>query len=289
MLLEKLGTSDLTVSKIGYGTYKLGGYGWPTANLKEANHLLETAYQEGINFFDTAPIYGHGLAEEYIGQSLSSVREKIVLATKCGFYFGADKKSQKDLSYDSIMWSVEGSLKRMKSDYIDLLQIHYYDNKTPFNEVARTLKRLKADNVVRYFGVSNCSKSIMKKAVAQLKIIAIQDEYSMVNSKAEERSLKFAREQGLGFIAYSPFAQGLFFEARESICELDVRKYHPLYLDREKYEQVVLEISKFSDKRERMLKFLLEKPGVFPIFSTTNAEHLKSNIKITKSLLEELK
>ncbi|MCX5773701.1 MAG: aldo/keto reductase [Fusobacteria bacterium] len=288
MKQKNLGKSTLEVSRIGYGTYKLGGYGWPGANLTMQHKLLEIAYEGGINFFDTAPIYGYGKSEALIGEVFLNQRDKIVIATKCGFYFENKQKAKKDLSYDSIMWSVEGSLKRMKTDYIDLLQIHYYDDKTPFNEVSRTLKKLRNEGVVKYFGVSNCSQAILKKASEQLKIITVQDEYSMMNRNVEENSLRFATEKDIAFIAYSPFVQGIFFENKHAIIhEKDVRNFHPFYNNKKKYDVCLAEVGKLEAPIRVMLNFLLEKPGVFPIFSTTNSEHLKENIKITNELLEE--
>ncbi len=280
MIYHKLGENGPTVSVLGYGGWALGEEGWPDVEKQSALASLEVAFEEGITFYDTAPFYGRGLSEERIGEVLASVRKQIVIATKCGIHWN-DTKIWLSLSRDDILREVEASLTRLKTDFIDLYQVHWYDQKTPIREVFLTLKDLQKQGIICHIGVCNLSLPLLKKASAIASLVSYQGEYNLLKREIENDILPFCQEKNIGLIAYSPLAQGLLagraFDPTSKAR--DVRKHHPLYKNLSTPPQVSL---------REALAFLLKKEGVSSILiSMTKPDHVRQNVKLVKQILAQ--
>ncbi len=212
MEYRQLGQSDLKVSAIGYGAWGIGGFPfWETEGERTSTKSIEKAFDLGINFFDTAPVYGFGSSEELIGKSLKKVRNKVIIATKCGLKW--DKKAlgsiKKNAKKDSIFQEAEDSLRRLQTDWIDLYQVHWPDVETPQEETMEALLKLQEQGKIRHIGVSNYSIDQMKDCLKKGTIVSLQPEYSLVQRSIEKEITPFCIENKIGIIAYSPLASGV--------------------------------------------------------------------------------
>ncbi|URA09337.1 aldo/keto reductase [Thermospira aquatica] len=278
MIYRKLGNNGPTVSILGYGGWALGEEGWPDVESSSALSSLEVAFEEGITLYDTAPFYGRGLSEKRIGEVLASVRHQIVIATKCGIHWN-DKKIWLSLSRDDILREVEESLTRLRTDFIDLYQIHWYDQKTPLREVFLTLKELQKQGIIRHIGVCNFPLPLLRKASTMAPLVSFQGEYNLLKRDVENDILPFCRENDIGFLAYSPLAQGLLAgRAFDPFSRAkDVRKHHPMYRRLSPFPAVTL---------HEALSFLLEKKEVSSLLiSMTKPHHVKQNVQLIEKIL----
>ncbi len=212
MECRQLGNSDLNVSVIGYGAWGIGGEPfWRTEGEESSIRSIEKAIDVGINFFDTAPVYGFGYSEELLGRALESKRKDVIIATKCGLRW--KKKSLKSIekiaTRESILEEIESSLKRLRTDYIDLYQVHWPDESTPITETMDILLDIQKKGKIRYIGVSNYSVGQMKESLENGQIISLQSMYSMLERDIEKGELPFCVENNLGVICYSPLASGV--------------------------------------------------------------------------------
>jgi len=289
MKYRTLGSSRLTVSLLGYGALALGGDGRDDIDLKEAMATLELAYENGINFFDTAPVYGMGKSEKRLGDFLQGMRQKIVLATKCGLLLDAGGNVRKDISRDAILSDFEQSLKRLKTDYIDLYQIHWPDNRTPYQETFSTLNELQGSGAIGYIGVSNYDPVSLKKASEIAKIVSIQNQYNMLQRQDEAEMLPFCREKNIGYIPYSPLAQGLLSgKISEDYTPPagSARSHNPLFTDRKKFHKALQFTAGLKKPPARTaIRFLLDKPEISTVIvSVTKQHHLQANLKAIEDL-----
>ncbi len=207
-----LGKSDLSVSTIGYGAWGIGGEPfWKTEGEENSIRSIEKAIDFGINFFDTAPVYGFGYSEELLGKVLHSKRKDVIIATKCGLRW--EKKEIKALekrsSKESILEEIDLSLQRLRTDYIDLYQVHWPDETTPIEETMDALLQIQKAGKIRYIGVSNYSVDQMKESLKYGQIVSLQPMYSMLERDIEEEILPFCIENNIGIICYSPLASGV--------------------------------------------------------------------------------
>ncbi|MFN4215813.1 MAG: aldo/keto reductase [Brevinematales bacterium] len=277
MVYRLLGENGCVVSVIGYGGWALGEEGWPDVKTTLALRSLEEAFELGITLYDTAPFYGRGLSEERIGMVLSSVRKQVVIATKCGIQWD-DSRVWLSLARDDILREVEGSLRRLRTDYIDLYQVHWYDQKTSLLEVCRTLQELQRQRVIRHIGVCNFPVGLLAKAVQWMDVVSVQAEYNLVNRKAEEEILPFCQKKHIGFLAYSPLAQGFLagraFDPRSRVK--DVRKHNFLYKSGQWRE--------ITERKEDAFRFLLREDGVTAfLVSMTRPSHVRENVEIVEA------
>ena len=284
MKYVRFGKSSLKVSVIGYGAWALGIKDWPGVDEKEALKTLEDCLACGITFFDTAPVYGFGRSEERLGAVLSSVRKEVIIGTKCGLRWDERGRVFHNLSRDSIVQEIEASLARLKTDYIDLYQIHWPDKKTPLEETMDTLKHLQRQGVIRHIGVSNFSVDILKQAVSLGEIACVQNLYNMLQREAEAEILPFCRKNDLGFICYSPLAQGILagnFNDDFKPGRHDIRRLNPLFRTTKKLQQSILFARTLpGDPLLTALGFLVEQQGVSSILiSMTQRKHLKKNLQ----------
>ncbi len=291
MKYRKLG-ADLTVSLLGYGGWQLGGDGWLDVDLREAIRTLEHCLEAGITYFDTAPIYGYGKSEERLGEVLRAVRKDILIGTKCGLKWEGTRV-YRDTSRDSVLRDIEGSLSRLKTDYIDLYQVHWLDGRTPLSEVLSTMEALRKAGVVRHIGLCNVTGKDIREAVGTLRLASVQSEYNLVNRQAEKEVLPTCQELGVGFIAHMPLAQGLLTGAftRETVLDkADARNLNRLFRNRWEYEACLRLVRKLKEPPARAaLEFLGENPVVSSLIVGMPRERdLRENLLIVNSITEEV-
>ena len=212
MEYRKLGDSDLEVSVIGFGAWGIGGAPfWSTEGDHPSCKAILKAFDLGVNFFDTAPVYGFGHSEELLGKTLKPVRDKVILATKCGLVWDKEQLGaiSKNAKRASILNEIEQSLRRLQTDVIDLYQVHWPDVNTPQEETMETLLEIQAQGKIRHIGVSNYSVEQMKDCLKVGNIVSLQPEYSLLERSIEQNTVPFCQENQVGIIAYSPLASGV--------------------------------------------------------------------------------
>src|SRR5213596_112547 len=208
MQKRKLGKSNLEVSAIGLGCMGMSyGYG-PAGDKEQMISLIRTAVERGITLFDTAEAYGPFTNEELLGEALAPVRDQVVIATKFGFTFEGAKQSGTDSRPQHIKEVAEASLKRLKTDTIDLFYQHRVDPDVPIEDVAGAVKELIQQGKVRHFGLSEAGVQTIRRAHAVQSITAVQSEYSLWWRRPEEEVLPALEELGIGFVPFSPLGKG---------------------------------------------------------------------------------
>ncbi|MDX1260173.1 aldo/keto reductase [Exiguobacterium sp. K1] len=228
----KLGKSNLTVNPIGLGTNAVGGHNlYPNLDEQAGRDLVRVALMNGINFLDTAYIYGPERSEELVGEVWSETveREEVILATK-GAHQLVDGKVVMNNSPEFLKQAVEDSLKRLRTDYIDLYYIHFPDETTPKDEAVAALAELKAEGKIRAIGVSNFSLEQLKEANKDGHVDVYQGEYNLFKRDAEKEILPYIREHGISFVPYFPLAAGLLAGKYDAETKFDdLRKNDPLF------------------------------------------------------------
>ncbi len=212
MEYRQLGKTDLNVSVIGYGAWGIGGKPfWSTEGEENSIRSIEKAIDLGINFYDTAPVYGFGYSEELLGKALQSKRKDVIIATKCGIVWKKKelKAVSKKATRESILEEIDQSLKRLRTDYIDLYQVHWPDESTPIEETMDTLLQVQREGKIKYIGVSNYSVDQMEESLKYGQIVSLQPMYSMLERDVEKEMLPFCIENEIGVICYSPLASGV--------------------------------------------------------------------------------
>jgi len=231
-----LGNSDLRVTPIGFGAWAIGGSGWEFAwgdqDDRESTAAIHEALDAGINWIDTAAVYGLGHSEEVVARALEGVHDRPYVFTKCSMVWGENRQIGHSLKAESIRRECEASLRRLRLDAIDLYQVHWPDPDEEIEEGWATLAALKKEGKLRHIGVSNFSVAQMKRAGAIAPITSLQPRYSLLHREIEPDILPFVARENIGVIAYSPMASGLLTGAMtpERITALpadDWRKRHP--------------------------------------------------------------
>jgi aryl-alcohol dehydrogenase-like predicted oxidoreductase len=202
---------DIKPSNIGLGGEQLGGYGWGKVSEKEMVGVIHKAIDSGINLFDTAPIYGLGHSEELLGATLGHKRRDVILATKVGLIWERGEIFEKftDSSPANIHKEVDMSLKRLKTDYIDIYQIHWPDFNTPIEDTMTAMEKLKKSGKIRCIGCCNFPLALLKEALKYAKVGTTQVPYSLIDREVEKDLLPFCRVNGVGVLVYSPLGRGL--------------------------------------------------------------------------------
>lgn len=214
MRYKPFGKTGLDLSVISVGTWALGGKDMGAVDEKDAIEAIQTMIDNGVNFIDTAPTYGRGASEEIVGKALAGgLRDKVTLLTKCGIRWEEGPKdfskgAIRDSSHDSIMKQVDESLRRLKTDHIDMYLIHWPDVNTPLEETADTLKELKKAGKIRFSGVSNFEPDLLAKLYELDVLDVLQFPYSMVN-RSREALLKEYHEKGVGTMGYGSLGAGI--------------------------------------------------------------------------------
>ena len=210
MEYRKLG--DLEVSVIGYGAWGIGGAPfWNNEGDQKSLNSVKSSFDQGINFFDTAPVYGFGHSEKLIGEAVKPFRDKVIIATKCGLRWDKESLSslRKDASRKSILEEIDQSLKRLGTDWIDLYQVHWPDVETSQQETMETLLEIQEQGKIRFIGVSNYSATQIKECLQYAKVISLQPEFSLLTREIEKETVPICIENNIGIIAYSPLASGV--------------------------------------------------------------------------------
>lgn len=289
---RRLGTSDMEVSVIGFGTWAAGGRGWGNVQTEEVKKTLVQAVEYGVNFFDTAPIYGRGESERVVGEALKPYRDQIYIATKCGLVWDTNGM-RKHNGKESILREMDESLRRLQTDYVDLYQVHWPDPDTPIEETMEALNLILKSGKARYVGVSNFPKDLMEESLKLAPIVSLQSLYNILERKVEKEDLPFVNEHQMGFIPYSPLAQGLLtgkFEASHQIDEKDVRAMNPLFQPENLPRNVAIveqlkEIAKEYNRpvSQVAINWLLKKPGVTSVIcGAKTVKQLQENVKASE-------
>ena len=241
MQKRKLGYSELYLTTIGLGTWAMGGgdwkFGWGPQDDMASVKAIHGALDQGINWIDTAAIYGHGRAEEVVGRAIKGIRNEVIIATKCGRVWEGDSREiGKSLRADSIRREVEASLKRLAIEVIDLYQIHWPEPDEEIEEGWGTVADLVKEGKIRYGGVSNFSLEQLKRAQAIHPITSLQPPYSMFRREIEEEIMAYCGSNQIGIIAYSPMQAGLLTgkftkERAAGLPESDWRSRHPFFME----------------------------------------------------------
>jgi aryl-alcohol dehydrogenase-like predicted oxidoreductase len=292
MLKRKLGKSNLEVSALGLGCMGMSfSYGEPK-DKKEMISLIRTAVDRGITFFDTAEVYGPFTNEELVGEALSPIRDRVVIATKFGFDVSGDKRpgaANVNSQPEHIKQAVEGSLKRLKVDAIDLLYQHRVDPNVPIEDVAGTVKELIQAGKVKHFGLSEAGVKTIRRAHAVQPVTALQSEYSLWWRKPEEEVVPALEELGIGLVPYSPLGKGFLtgkMDANTKFGSTDFRSKLPRFTPEAlKANQSMVDLlgkiatEKGATPAQIALAWLLaQKPWIVPIPGTTKLARLDENI-----------
>ncbi|MDE3212706.1 MAG: aldo/keto reductase [Bacteroidota bacterium] len=304
METRKLGNGGLEVSKIGLGCMGMSFSYYPFPEKKDAINLIHKAIELGVDFFDTAEVYGPYTNEELVGEALHPFRDKVKIATKFGFEIRDGKMVDVNSRPEKIRQAVEGSLKRLKCESIDLLYQHRVDTKVPIEEVAGTVRDLIKEGKVKYFGLSEAGPQTIRKAHAEYPVSAIQSEYSMWTRKHEEDVLPTIEELGIGLVAFSPLGKGFLtgkIDASTKFQDGDFRNILPRFTKeaREANKALLDLITKYADQRKAtpaqiaLAWVMLQKPWIVPIPGTTKIHRLVENlgaadIVLTKEELSEI-
>ena len=283
-----LGNQGLEVSALGLGCMGLSfGYG-PATEKQEAIKLIRTAFEKGITFFDTAECYGPFTNEELLGEALQPFRNEVVIATKFGFQDGDSSKGL-DSSPERIRKVVEDSLKRLKTDYIDLFYQHRVDPNVPIEDVAGAVKELIHEGKVKYFGLSEASAESIRKAHAVQPVSALQSEYSMFFRDAEKEIIPTLEELGIGFVPFSPLGKGFLTGAMTEQTQFDKNDFRNIVPrfseENRKANQALVDLlKKIAAEKEAtpaqiaLAWLLAQKPFIAPIPGTTKLHRLEENI-----------
>ncbi len=210
---RQLGNSDLRLTPIGFGAWAIGGgnwdFGWGPQDDRESVEAILRALDGGLNWIDTAAIYGLGHSEEIVAKALAGTTKKPYVFTKCSMRWNENRQIYRSLKKDSLREELENSLRRLKRDVIDLYQIHWPEPEAEIEEGWEALARFKEEGKVRYIGVSNFNVEQMKRVMKIAPITSLQPPYSLVNPEVEKEILPFCKANNIGVINYSPMASGL--------------------------------------------------------------------------------
>lgn len=293
MQKRKLGNSGLEVSILGFGCMGLNFLDGKGLDKKDAITLLCNAVERGITFFDTAEAYGPYTNEEIVGEALQPYRKDVVIATKFGC-----KDARPAVGLDSrpatIRAVTEASLKRLKTDYIDLLYQHRVDPNVPIEDVAGTVKDLVQEGKVKYFGLSEASVTTIRRAHSILPVTALQSEYSLFWREPENEIIPTLEELGIGFVPFSPLGKGFLTGViNKKLEDIDRRNIIPRFSEENIKANLALvdalsEIAKQKNVTTGQLALawlLAQKPWIAPIPGTTKLHRLEENIGSTNIVL----
>jgi len=298
MQKRKLGSQGLEVSSIGLGCMPMSqSYG--PADEKESIAALHRAIEIGCNFFDTAQVYGPFTNEKLLGLAFHDRRDKVIIATKFGFRFREGKQvgTERDSRPENIREAVEGSLIRLRTDYIDLLYQHRVDPNVPMEDVAGTVGELVKEGKVRYFGLSEAGNANIRRAHAILPVSALQSEYSLWERNLEPEIIPVLLELGIGLVPFSPLGRGFLTGAvkrAEEYPEGDFRRNDPRYQgrnfdDNRKAAKAVFDIATAINVKPAQvaLAWILQKGDfIVPIPGTKHLKYVEENMAASAIRLE---
>jgi aryl-alcohol dehydrogenase-like predicted oxidoreductase len=294
MQKRKLGNSNLEVSALGLGCMGMSFSYGPPADKQEMISLIRSAVERGVTFFDTAEVYGPFTNEELVGEALYPLRDRVVIATKFGFDLSGNDNRPGAAGLNSrpehIKQAVEGSLKRLKVETIDLLYQHRVDPNVPIEEVAGAVKELIQLGKVKHFGLSEAGAKTIRRAHAVQPITAVQSEYSLWTRGPEAEVLPTLEELGIGFVPYSPLGKGFLTGKMDENTKLgssDFRSTLPRFTpEAMKANQALVDLlGKIAQRKKAtpaqiaLAWLLAQKPWIVPIPGTTKLHRLDENIE----------
>lgn len=293
---RKLGKSGLEVSAIGLGCMGMTFSYAPFPEKKDMIVLMRKAIEQGVNFFDTAEVYGPFDNEELVGEALAPFRNEVVIATKFGFNIVDGKMAGINSRPENIKKAVEGSLRRLNTDVIDLYYQHRVDPNVPIEEVAGTVKDLIQEGKVKYFGLSEAGADTIRRAHAVQPVTALQSEYSLWTRQHEKEIIPTIEELGIGLVAFSPLGKGFLagkMDESTKFGEGDIRNILPRYTEEARIaNRALLDLlHQFATKRNAtpaqisLAWVLAQKPWIVPIPGTTKLHRLKENNEAASILL----
>jgi len=292
MKKRKLGKSNLEVSAIGFGCMGMSfGYG-PAVDKQEGISVIRAAVERGVTFFDTAEVYGPYTNEELVGEALAPLREQVVIATKFGFApdpNGGPRWSALNSRPEHIKEAAEGSLKRLKTDVIDLFYQHRVDPNVPIEDVAGAVKELIQQGKVKYFGLSEAGIKTIRRAHKVQPVTALQSEYSLWFREPEAEVIPTLEELGIGFVPFSPLGKGFLtgkISEDTQFDKSDFRNIVPRFTpENRKANQALVDlIGTFAQQKKAtpaqiaLAWLLAQKPWIVPIPGTTKLHRLEENI-----------
>jgi len=294
MKKRKLGT--LEVSELGFGCMSLASNYGPAVPIDDAIKVIREAHSKGVTFFDTAEVYGPYTSETIVGGALEPFRNEVKIATKFGF--DLTEKGGLNSRPDHITWMVDGCLKRLRTDHIDLFYQHRVDPRVPIEDVAAAVKELIAAGKVLHFGLSEASPETIRKAHAVQPVTALQTEYSLMNRDPEKNGLlDTCEELGIGFVPWGPIGMGYLTHKLDAQTKFDPKsdlrsgfdRFQPASIAANKpFVDRITELAKRKNATTAQLSLawlLAQKPFIVPIPGTGKVKHLQENIESTKLVL----
>ncbi|HEV2984928.1 MAG TPA: aldo/keto reductase [Vicinamibacterales bacterium] len=292
MQKRTLGKGGLEVSTLGFGCMGISfGYG-PAASREEGLAIIRAAVDGGVTFFDTAEAYGPFVNEELVGEALGPVRDQVVIATKFGFKFEGGKQAGLDSRPAHIREVADASLRRLKTDRIDLLYQHRVDSNVPIEDVAGAVKELIREGKVKHFGLSEAGVQTIRRAHAVQPVTALQSEYSLWWREPEREVLPALEELGIGFVPFSPLSKGFLtgkINDKTTFDSTDFRNVVPRFTPQNRTANLVFVewLKVFAERRKAtpaqiaLAWLLTQKPWIVPIPGTTKRHRLEENLGAT--------
>ena len=312
MRYKRVDKIDHDFSVLGFGCWGASGRGsWSDHGDKEQIEAIQAAIDLGVNFFDVAPVYGCGHAEEILGKGIKGKRDKVFIATKVGLPWNDRYENYNDVSAVSIAREIEDSLKRLKLDYVDLYQIHWpTDKNVPLEETMLAMKKIKDSGKARYIGLSNYGVEDYKKAAELVDIVSMQGLFNILEQNATsyhniplqyrvaDEIFPLVQEDGLAFFPYSPLFQGLLtgkITAETVFSENDVRRANPKLMGDERFRHIALldSIRKIDDLKDKTLSeiainYLIAKKEITSVIATqADVSEVQANVKALEWRMEE--
>ncbi len=300
MQKRKLGQDGPELSLIGLGAWAIGGswaWGWGENDDQESIRTIQRAIDLGVNWIDTAPIYGHGHSEKIVGQAIKGRRDDIFIATKCGLVWDENQRIRNDITSKSIQQEIEASLKRLDVDVIDLYQIHWPFANHSEADAWRELSKLKKEGTVRWIGVSNFDLPLLSQCEKIDHIDSLQPPYSLFDRGIENDILPFCEKNGIGVVPYSPMFSGLLsgrFE-RSKLADDDWRTKNNMFNEPllSRNLEFVNKLQTIADKYDRTVghiavAWVLAQPGITSaIVGARTLQHIDENVLVDDVVLAD--
>jgi aryl-alcohol dehydrogenase-like predicted oxidoreductase len=306
MLTRRLGHTDLELTTIGFGAWALGGgdyaFGWGPQDDRDSIRAIHKALDLGVNWIDTAPVYGLGRSEEVVGRALKGIRDEVIVATKCGMVWDKDRNISNQLTASSIRREVEDSLRRLNTEYIDLYQIHWPEPDSDLEEAWGEMVRLMEEGKIRYPAASNFSVAQLERVAAIYPVASLQPPYSLLKRGIETEILPYCAEKAIGVVAYSPMQGGLLTgkftkERIRSLPDSDVRKTRNRHFQEPEVDanlRLVESLRPIADdegltRAQLALAWVLRRPEVTSaIAGTRKPEQIEETVQASDAVLDPI-
>lgn len=300
MLTRQLGKNGPNLTVIGFGAWAIGGpwqFGWGKVDDTESVKAIHAAIDSGINWIDTAAVYGFGHSEEVVGKALKGMKEKVFTATKCGLVNDGNGNAINNLEPQSIRKEIEASLRRLDTDCIDLYQIHKPDPNVPIEISWEVMLKLKEEGKVKYIGVSNYDPVMMGKCIETAHVQSLQPPYSLIKREVDENTLPFCLKNEIGVVVYSPMQAGLLSGTFDmlKVAQDDWRRKNP-YFDDPKLSSALALVEKLKPISARQNKsvghlaiaWTLKNPSVTSaIVGARNTDQVKQNVDAANYIMSD--